>query len=318
MSKKTVIPLIICFVIFFSLDQFFFVLEEGKQIVITQFGKPVGNPITEAGIHFKIPFIQQKNEFEKKILIWEGDPNQIPTKDKKYIWVESTARWRINDVLMFIQTTGNYQVAYSRMDDIIDAVVRDVISSNSLIEVVRSQTLHSDQKVQNASLAGIDEDMSGQEFSAEIKLGREKITRTILEESRKLIARFGMELIDVRIKRINYVETVRNKVYQRMISERKRIAAGYRSEGEGKKAEIIGHMEKELQEIKSEAYKKAQVIQGEADGKASLIYSQAYGDDPEFYAFYKTLETYSQLQNNNSYLVLTTDSDLYKYLKKIQ
>ncbi|MBI5206942.1 MAG: protease modulator HflC [Candidatus Firestonebacteria bacterium] len=316
-SLNKIIIIFALSIIYISFNDCFFILEEGKQAVITQFGRPVGRPITEAGMHFKLPFIQKNNEFEKRILIWEGDPNQIPTKDKKYIWVETTARWRINDALVFLQTNTNYQVAYSRMDDIIDAVVRDIVSSNPLIEVVRSQTLKKDTKKENQSIYSIDNSIYSEETNEEISLGRDKITRIILEESKKLVSRFGIELIDVRLKRINYIETVRNKVYQRMISERKRIASGYRSEGEGKKAGIIGQMEKELQEIKSEAYKKAQIIQGEADAKATQIYGEAYNEDPEFYAFYKTLETYSQLKNDNSYLVLSTDSDLYKYLKKI-
>lgn len=317
-TYKNKITFLIFLFIYITLDEYYFIVEEGKQVVITQFGKPIGNPITEAGIHFKLPFIQKSNEFEKRILIWEGDPNQIPTKDKKYIWVETTARWRINDALKFLQTNTNYQAAYSRMDDIIDAVVRDVISSNPLIEVVRTSTMQRQSVKQTVNV--IEDSMystESSEIDEEIKLGRDKIVKIILEESSKLMSRFGIELIDVRLKRINYVETVRNKVYQRMISERKRIASAYRSEGEGKKSEILGKMEKELQEIKSEAYKKAQIIQGEADAKATKIYGDAYNEDPEFYAFYKTLETYSKMENKNSYLILSTDSDLYKYLKKI-
>ncbi len=317
MKTKSSIIIIALVLIYVLIEQFLFVVEEGRQVVITQFGEPIGAPITEAGVHFKLPFIQDVNEFEKRTLMWDGDPNQIPTQDKKYIWVESTARWRIKDALKLMQTTVTMQRAYSRMDDIIDAVVRDVVSSNPLIEVVRSQTLQAEAKRTDRGMGGI-ENLTDEEYSSEIKLGREKLTRIILEKSANTLSQFGIELIDVRLRRINYVETVRNKVYQRMISERKRIAAEYRSEGEGKKAEIIGHMEKDLQQIKSEAYKKAQIVQGQADAQATLIYGQAYNEDPEFYGFYKTLETYSQLKNNNSYLVLTTDSDLYRYLKKIQ
>ena len=317
MKKKSTIIIIALVLVYVLIEQFLFVVEEGRQVVITQFGEPIGAPITEAGVHFKLPFVQDVNEFEKRTLMWDGDPNQIPTQDKKYIWVESTARWRIKDALKLMQTTVTMQRAYSRMDDIIDAVVRDVVSSNPLIEVVRSQTLQAGEKRTDRGMSGI-ENLTDEEYSSEIKQGREKLTRIILEKSAKSLSQFGIELIDVRLKRINYVETVRNKVYQRMISERKRIAAEYRSEGEGKKAEIIGHMEKDLQQIKSEAYKKAQIVQGQADAQATLIYGQAYNEDPEFYGFYKTLETYSQLKNNNSYLVLTTDSDLYRYLKKIQ
>ncbi|MBI4650691.1 protease modulator HflC [Candidatus Desantisbacteria bacterium] len=318
MKTHKIITGIIMFFVFISFNDAFYILDESEQVVITQFGRPIGNPINQAGVYFKIPFIQKKNIFEKRILIWEGDSNQIPTKDKKYIWVETTARWKIEDALKFLQTTASYQVAYSRMDDIIDAVVRDIVSSNPLIEVVRTQTLLADEQIKNQYVPGMAKNVNEEEYTEEIKIGREKITKLILEESAKLISRFGIKLVDVRIKRINYVESVRNKVYQRMISERKRIASAYRSEGEGKKAETMGQMEKELQQIKSEAYKKSQVICGEADAKATLIYGSAYNEDPEFYAFYKTLETYSELKNDNACLVLSTNSDLYKYLKKIQ
>jgi membrane protease subunit HflC len=309
-NTKSLIITAIVFAVYLLATQALFVLEEGQQVVITQFGRPVGNPITEAGIHFKLPFIQDKHLFEKRLLVWDGDPNQIPTKDKKYIWVDTTARWRIVDALKFLQTVSTYQAAQSRLDDIIDSVVRDIISSNMLVEVVRSHTWKPslEESARAEKQQTTDQD--------NIRLGRLGITRAVLEAAAKLTLPYGIELIDVRIKRLNYVESVRAKVYGRMISERKRIAAGYRSEGEGKKAEIIGRMEKELQQITSEAYKKAEIIKGRADAEATQIYGQAYSRDPEFYEFYKTLETYKNIGNENAYLILTTDSDFYKYLKR--
>lgn len=290
----------------------FFTLGEGKQAVITQFGRPVGGPIMQAGFHFKLPLIQKVYVFEKRVLEWDGDPNQIPTKDKKYIWVDTTARWRITDPLKFLQTVASEVGAQSRLDDIIDAVVRDHVSKNLLIELVRSSTW------QPPVLEGLEEELLGEEalLEQEVHLGREEITRAILKDASKLVPQYGIELVDVRIKRINYVESVQEKVYTRMISERKRIAAQYRSEGEGRKAEILGQMERELKRIRSEAYRKAQEIQGRADAQATRIYGDAYGRDPEFYSFFKTLETYKDASNSNAYLILTTDSDYYKYLKK--
>ncbi len=309
-NAKLTLILVVFFGLYILLNQSFFVLEEGRQVVITQFGRPVGNPITKAGLNFKLPFIQEKNLFEKRLLAWDGDPTQIPTKDKKYIWVDTTARWRIVDALKFLQTVTTYQAALSRLDDIVDSVVRDIISSNILVEVVRSDTWAPPQRA--SSLA--EGQREGEEDT--IQLGRQKITRAILEAASKLTLPYGIELVDVRVKRLNYVESVRNKVYGRMISERKRIAAGYRSEGEGEKAEIIGRMEKELKQINSEAYKKAEIVKGQADAEATQIYGKAYNQDPDFYEFSKTLETYKDINNNNAYLILTTDSDFYKYLKK--
>ncbi len=295
------------------INQSIFVLEEGKQVVITQFGRPVGNPITEAGLKFKLPFVQEKHEFEKRILTWDGDPNQIPTKEKKYIWVNTTARWRIVDSLKFLQTVTTYQAGLSRLDDIIDSVVRDIISSNLLVEVVRSHSWTAPVREVTAAEGAQETD---EVDAGKIILGREKISRIMLQAAAKLTLPYGIELVDVRIKRLNYVESVRNKVYGRMISERKRIAAGFRSEGEGKKAEIIGRMEKELQQITSEAYKKAQIVQGQADAEATQIYGQAFNQDPEFYEFFKTLDTYKSMSNENVYLILTTGSDFYKYIKR--
>ncbi len=290
----------------------FYTLEEGQQAIIVQFGRPVGDPVTEAGLHFKLPFIQEVRRFEKRLLIWDGDPNQIPTAGREFIWVDTTARWRIADPRKFLESVATEQAAQSRLDDIIDSVVRDLVSANPLVELVRSSSWETPK---GEVLKEAPKELV-EELKKEITLGREKITRAILAEARKITPQYGIEVVDVRIKRLNYVESVREKVYARMISERKRIAARFRSEGEGRSAEILGNMEKELRQIRSTAYRKVQEIRGKSDALATSIYGKAYGEDPEFYAFSETLEAFKEGQNQNSVLVLTTDSDYYRYLKK--
>ena len=290
----------------------FYPLEEGQQAIIVQFGRLVGDPVTEAGLHFKLPFIQEVRRIEKRLLIWDGDPNQIPTAGREFIWVDTTARWRIADPRKFLESIATEQAAQSRLDDIIDSVVRDLVSANPLVELVRSSSWETPK---GEVLKEAPKELV-EELKKEITLGREKITRAILTEACKITPQYGIEVVDVRIKRLNYVESVREKVYARMISERKRIAARFRSEGEGRSAEILGNMEKELRQIRSTAYRKVQEIRGKADALATSIYGKAYGEDPEFYAFSKTLEAFKEGQNQNSVLVLTTDSDYYRYLKK--
>jgi membrane protease subunit HflC len=290
----------------------FYTLEEGRQAVIVQFGRPVGETVTQAGLHIKIPLIQKVRRFEKRLLIWDGDPNQIPTKGREFIWVDTTARWRISDARKFLENVATEAGAQSRLDDIIDSVVRDQVSSSELVELVRSATWEVPEK---EALEEVTEERE-KEIKKEITRGREEITRTILAESRKIIPQYGIELVDVRIKRLDYVESVRERVYARMISERKRIAAQFRSEGEGRSAEILGEMEKELRRIRSTAYRRVQEIHGKADAEATQIYGQSYGRNPEFYAFLRTLEVYGERPNENSMAILTTDSDFYRYLKQ--
>ncbi len=285
-----------------------YTVDQTEQVVITQFGEPIGDPITEPGLHFKTPFIQKINSFEKRFLAWDGLPTQVPTKDKRYIWVDTTARWRIVDPLKFLQTVGNERTALGRLDDIIDSATRNQITSHILYELVRD----SEREFVETELS-----IQVEEIIGKVKYGREKISRAILEEASEGVPRFGIELIDVRIKRLNYVEQVRQGVYSRMIAERKRVAEQYRSEGQGGKAEIEGRKEKELQRITSEAYKKAQEIKGEADAEATGIYAGAYNKDPEFYSFLKTLETYKSTLDEDTWLILTSDSDFYKYLKSL-
>jgi len=296
-----------------------YTVDATEQVIITQFGQPIGQPIKEAGLYFKTPFIQEANRFDKRILEWDGEPNQIPTLDKRYIWVDTTARWRIKDPLLFMQSSGSESVAQARLDDILDAATRDMISSHNLVEIIRNTNdiLERKKAQPEASddLDSINNDDSGLES---VQLGREILTRDILKRAAPRMAEFGIELIDIRIRRINYVQDVLKKVYDRMISERKRAAEQYRSMGQGKKAEIEGKMARELDQIRSEAYRKAQEIIGTADAEAIKTYADAYNRDPEFYAFLKTLETYRESIDANTTLMLSTDSDVFKYLKSIK
>jgi membrane protease subunit HflC len=287
----------------------FFILEEGKQVVVTQFGAPVGEPVTDAGLHFKMPFIQKTEEFEKKILIWDGDPNQIPTNDKTYVYLDVTARWRIDNALKFLQAVRNEARAQSLLSDIIDGTLRDMVNKNDLIEIIRSSDWSTETMSANASAATI---------GSKPENGRDNITRQVLEVASKVTPQYGIELIDVMIKRVNYIETVRVKVYDRMISERKRIAAEKRSMGEGEKAEILGTVERRLKEIISTANREALTIKGKADAEATRIYGEAYSQDPDFYAFLKTLESYAQIVGENTSLVLSSNSELYSYLKSMK
>ena len=307
--KVSMVVLVVA--ILFVLSGTFYMLEEGQQAIIVQFGRPVGEPVTKAGLHTKLPFVQEVRRFEKRLLIWDGDPNQIPTKGREFIWVDTTARWRIADAKKFLENVATEAGARSRLDDIIDSVVRDQVSASELVELVRSASW---EVPEGEILEEVPAEVR-EELTKQVSRGREELTRTILAEARKVIPQYGIELVDVRIKRLNYVESVREKVYARMISERKRIAARFRSEGEGRSAEILGTMEKELRQIRSAAYRRAQEIQGKADAEATQVYGDAYNRNPEFYAFSRTLEAYKEGQNKNSVLILTTDSDYYRYLK---
>ena len=286
-----------------------YVVNEAEQVIVTQFGKPVGD-VVPPGVHFKIPFMQDVNRFENRILKWDGDPNQIPTKDKKFIWVDTTARWRIKDPLQFFKTVATERGAHSRLDDIIDSVVRDAVSGHLLVELVRGK----DYSAENDERFEVD----GVQILPEQMLGREEILGNILTRASASTPEYGIELLDVQIKRINYVEQVRIRVYERMINERKKVAAQYRSEGEGEKAEILGQMQRELKEISSEAYRKALEIRGAADAEAAAIYADAYNRDKEFYSFLRTLESYKKTIRENGKLVISTDADYYRYFKDVK
>ena len=284
----------------------FFIVEEGKQVMITQFGKPIGTPKTDAGLYLKVPFLQQVNEFDKRIFIWNGDPNQVPTNDKTFVYLDVTARWRIIDALKYMQAVRSEARAQSLLDDIIGGTVRDMVNKNNLIEIVRSSDWSLDTMTP-----------SNQEPGSKPLQGRDVISDQILEIAARATPSYGIELRDVLFKRVNYIESVRLRVYDRMISERKRIAAEKRSMGEGQKAEILGKVDRELREITSTANKEALEIKGRADREATKIYGEAYNQDPDFFAFQKTLESYRKIVGENTSMVLSSDSDLYKYLKSV-
>ena len=310
MSKQTINILIaiVAFVILIVILNSFYIVFEYDQVIITQFGEPIGDAVTKPGLHMKVPFIQKANRFEKRWLEWDGDANEIPTKDKKYIWVDTYARWRISEPLIFFQRVRDERGAQTRIDDIIDGETRDAVASFDLIEIVRSSNREFEITEETAIL-----DLAA--AVTEISIGREKIAQIILEKSSQKTPEIGIELIDVRIKRINYVEAVQREVFERMKAERQRIAAKYRSEGDGKSAEIRGGKEKELKRIQSGAYRKAQEIKGKADAEATRIYARAYNLDPEFYQFTKTLEMYTTSLDKDTWLLLSTDSEFLKYLK---
>ncbi|MDP8298625.1 MAG: protease modulator HflC [Candidatus Tantalella remota] len=288
-----------------------YIVTETQQVVITQFGMPIGEAVDSAGLHFKIPFIQNANYFEKRLLEWDGDPNQIPTRDKKYIWVDTTARWKIVDPLKFFQSVGNEWGAHARLDDIINSATRDVITGDVLVEVIRDSNRILETEVnQDIGVMTISEEALERIYS-----GRKQLEADILARSAVIAPQYGIEIVDVRVKRLNYVDEVRKRVYDRMISERKRAAEMYRSEGRGRSADIKGQMERELKSITSGAYKTSQEILGEADAQATSIYADAYNRDPDFYSFLKTLDTYGVTIDPTTTVILTTDADYYKYLK---
>ncbi|NVM26887.1 MAG: protease modulator HflC [Desulfobacterales bacterium] len=309
--KKGVIFILVIIAIFllFSRWRAVYVVDETKQVVVTQFGKAIGKPKTDPGLYFKIPIIQQANYFPKNLLEWDGDPGQIPTLDKTFIWVDTFARWKIVDPLKFFETVRNEYGALGRLDDIIDAAVRNFVTSYSLIETVRMTNRELDIREE-----GVDE---VKEISplGEVKTGRAKITKGIMEQAQPKLAEFGIELVDVKIKRLNYVEQVQKSVYARMIAERKQIAEKFRSEGKGEARKIEGDKEREMKRITSEAYRTAQEIKGKADAEATRIYAEAYGQDPDFYSFTNTLDIYKKTLDKDSTLLLSTDSEFFKYMK---
>jgi len=299
---------ILAIIILFS--GFAYVVDETKQVVITRFGKPVREPVKDAGLHFKIPFIEDANFFNKNLLEWDGDPGQMPTKDKTFIWVDTFARWKINNPLTFFETVGNEMSGQAKLDNIIESATRNLITSHHLIEAVRD----SDRKLDIGEI-GVDETIK-EIVIKPIEIGREKLSGAIMEQAKPKLAEFGIELVDVRIKRINYVEEVQKAVYNRMIAERKQIAEKFRSEGRGESSKIAGDKAKELKKITSVAYRKAQEIKGKADAESTKIYAEAYNKDPEFYSFINTMEIYKNSLDKETWMMLSTKSDFFKYLKK--
>ncbi len=310
---KTIILSVIIFILVVILISAAYIVNETEQVIITQFGKPVGDPIVKPGIHFKLPFIQDAHFFDKRFLEWDGDPNQIPTKDKRFIWVDTYARWRIVDPLRFFQRVRDERGAQSRLDDILDGETRNAIANHLLVEIIRSTNRTFEE---SAELEAGEES----EIFIKIKSGRGDITRSIIEAAKPRLLELGIDLIDLRFKRINYVEEVRQKIFERMISERQRIADKFRSEGQGEAAKILGEKERELKRIQSEAYRTAQEIKGKADAEATAIYASAYNQSKqarEFYRFLKTMETYRTTMTDKDWLVLSTKSDFFKYLQRL-
>jgi membrane protease subunit HflC len=281
-------------------------VSETEQVIITQFGDPVGAPVTEPGLHFKLPFIQTANYFEKRFLEWNGSPNQVPTKDKRFIWVDTYARWRIVDPLLFFQRLRDERGAHSRLDDILDGETRNAVARHDLIELVRS----SNRNPQDVPIEAEEEEV----ILSKIQKGRERISREILERASGRTADLGIELLDLRIKRINYVDEVQKDVFARMIAERRRIAELFRSEGQGEAARIQGERERELQRIQSDAFRTAEELRGKADAEATDIYAEAYGRDADFYAFTRSLESYEKVIDPSTVFILATDSEFLKYL----
>ena len=292
-------------------------VREEHQALIVQFGRIVSGPITESGLHWKLPFVQDVRFYEKRLLTWDGDPEQIPTKDKKYILVDTTARWKIADPVKYAQIVINERGAQNKLNGIIDGITRDTISNHNLVESVRNdnqiltrrEQAEKEKEKEDSTLDNIDEEVMG-EIEA-IKVGREELSQIIIRRSQEELEVFGIELIDVQLRSITYVDSVQQKVYQRMISERKRIAEKIRSVGKGESAKIAGKINKDLKTIESDALRRSEIIKGEAEAEAMAIYAKQLRRDPEFFEFYRTLEAYRNTLTSRVNMLMSSDS---KYL----
>ncbi|MEA1986331.1 MAG: protease modulator HflC [Candidatus Marinimicrobia bacterium] len=309
--KKLKYIIILIAVIIFVVSTSLYITDETEQVIVTRLGKPVGEPILNPGIHVKLPFLDTPHFFDKRFLEWDGQRNQIPTKDKRFIWVDTYARWQIVDPLLFYKRLRDERGAHSRLDDIIDGETRNVIANSNLIEVVRSTNRAEE----------IADSIISQETDplTQIKIGRHVIAEEVLKNAQLRTGDLGIKILDFKFKRINYVKEVQEKVFERMITERKRIADKYRSEGEGEASRINGEKDRELQRIQSEAFKTAEEIKGKADAKATAIYTQAYNQNAQsrdFYEFTKTMETYKNTIDSSTKLILSTESEFYKFFKK--
>ena len=295
-----------------------YTVNEREQVIITQFGEPKGSPVTTAGLKFKSPFIQKVNRIEKRILEWDGRANEMPTKDKTYIIVDTYGRWQITDPLKYFQRLRDERSALSRLDDILGSETRNTIAKHELIEVIRTTKDRVPQQADDI----VEADLTGTVGTLPaISRGRTVLEAEIFAKSREKLEEFGIELLDVRFKRVNYNQSVVSRIYDRMTSERRQIAERFRSEGAGEAAKIMGKMQKDLKEIESEAYKTVQTIKGEADAEATGIYAAAYNqsaDSVEFYQFSRTMELYPEILGGKSTVILSTSSDLFKYLKKVE
>lgn len=312
-QAKGMILAVVGVVLFLTAIDGFYIVHETEQVILTQFGDPVGDAIVEPGLKFKIPFIQTANFFDKRYLEWDGDRNQIPTRDKKFIFVDSYARWQITDPLQFYQRLGTERGAQSRLDDILDGETRNAIASHDLLEIVRSSNREPDTT--GALMLEVVEDSL-----QDINTGRMQIQEEIQAKGNERASDLGIAILDFRIKRVNYVEDVRQTVYDRMISERNRIADEFRSEGQGEASRINGEKERDLARIQSEAFRQAEIIRGEADGRAAAIYNSAYNrtnQARELYSFMRSMEAYTNTMDKESNMILSTDSDFYRYLNRI-
>jgi len=308
--RNLTLPALIAVGVVFIVMNSAFIIDQAEQGIIVQLGEPIGDVIDEPGLHWRIPFIQEVRRFDKRLLSWDGDVSQIPTLGREFIIVDTTARWRIVDPLQFLRSVRDEIGARSRLDDILDSVTRDIVSNTELEEIVRS----ADWQVDVSQLAEEEIDALAETDLERPKKGRKQLEDEMLEAASRLMPELGIELIDVRIKRINYIDQVRQQVEERMISERRSIAARFRSEGEGRSQQILGEMERELRRIRSEAERRAQEIIGAADAEATRIYGEAFGQDPEFYAFFKTLESYRAIGDNTT-LMIDAESEFFRYLQ---
>ncbi|MFW6093524.1 MAG: protease modulator HflC [Pseudomonadota bacterium] len=311
--KTTLTAAIVAIAVVIVLSMSLYTVDEAEQAILVQFGEPVGGVVSEPGLKVKLPW-QDARFFDKRLLVWDGDVTQIPTLGREFILVDATARWRISDPLSFLRSVRDERGGRTRLDDIIDSVVRDMVSSTELEEIVRSKDWEVDvDELEDPALA----ERSDVDLEQQPKLGRELLEEEILKRARRLMPQLGITLNDVRIKRVNYIDSVREQVESRMIAERQSIAARFRSEGQGRSQEILGEMERELRRIRSEAARTAEEIRGDADAEATRIYGDAFGADPEFYAFFRTLESYRAL-GENSTLMVRSDSDFFRYLEEAQ
>ncbi len=300
--------IIITAIVLLLLTSTFYVVKETEQVIITQFGKPVGEPVSTPGLKMKLPLIQKAHSFDRRFLEWDGEPNELPTKDKRFIWVNTYARWRITDPLLYFQRLRDERGAQTRLDDILDGETRNAIANYNLVEVVRT----SNRTPEHGDLLAEE-----QVELDEVRHGRENIRLEILTKAQTRTSDLGIEILDVQFKRINYVDDVQRKVFERMIAERRRIADRFRSEGEGEASRINGEKDRDLLSIRSEAYRTAEEIKGDADATATAIYAAAYDRSPqarEFYAFLKTMESYPATFDESSTLVLSTDGEFYRFL----
>jgi len=306
-NRSQPVIIVLLLIVLFVLGGSVYTVSEIDQAIITRFGEPVGEPVTEPGLHFKLPFIETANMFERRFLEWDGFRNQVPTRDRRFIWVDTYARWRITDPLLFFQRLRDERGAQSRLDDILDGETRNAVARHDLIEIVRT----SNREPLDTATTGLEE----AEVLTPISIGRKEITEEILAAAATAVGDLGIELLDLQFKRINYVAEVQQDVFARMIAERQRIASEFRSEGQGESARIQGERERDLARIQSEAFRSAEELRGTADAEATQVYADAYGSDTSFYAFTKSLETYEKTMGSDTYFILGTDSELMRYLE---